>query len=46
MIIAEDIVEEYMEHYKCNKVKAIKMAIEDLDLAKAELVEELLKEKI
>ena len=45
MLTAEDIIEEYMEHYECSKAEAIKMALEDIALAEKELREELLKTK-
>ncbi len=47
MIIAEELIEEYMEHYEVGRLDAIKMALEDLRLAEKELqrlgAEEMLK---
>ena len=38
MITAEELIEEYKEHYETNRLEAIKMALEDLRLAETELV--------
>lgn len=38
MIVAEELIEEYMEHYECSRVEAIKMALEDLRIAEKELM--------
>jgi len=47
MLIAEELIEEYKEHYECSRLEAIKMALEDLRLAEKELqklgAEEMLK---
>lgn len=47
MVIAEELIEEYMEHYDTNRLEAIRMALEDLELAERELrrlrTEEMLK---
>lgn len=47
MIVARELIEEYMEHYEVNKLEAIKMVLEDLRLAGKELqklgYEEILK---
>ena len=37
MIIAEELIEEYMEHYETGKLQAINMALEDLRLVQTEL---------
>lgn len=48
MIIAEEVIEEYMEHYEVSRLEAIQLALEDTRLAEKELVrlgaEEMIKE--
>jgi len=38
MITAEELIEEYIEHYETNRLEAIKMVLEDLRLAETELM--------
>lgn len=37
MIVAEELIEEYKERYEVDRLKAIKMVLEDLRLAEKEL---------
>lgn len=37
MLVAEELIDEYMRHYEINKLEAIKMVLEDLRLADKEL---------
>lgn len=47
MIIAEELIEEYKEHYEVDRLEAITLVLEDLKLAEKELqglrAEEFLK---
>ncbi len=38
MIEANELVEEYMEHYECSKEEAIRMVLEDLKTVQNELI--------
>jgi len=48
VITAEEVIEEYMEHYEVGRLEAIRLALEDIRLAEKELVrlgaEEMIKE--
>lgn len=45
MLDANELVEEYMRDYECNKEKAIEMILEDMELARKELIEQSIKIK-
>ena len=45
MFDADESIQEYMEHYECPKERAIVMILEDMELARKELIEQSIKIK-
>lgn len=43
MLDANELTEEYMKHYECSKARAIEIILEDMDLARRQLIEESAK---